>query len=78
MNEYRKGGLLRQREEELADKLKEVLWCADLLQRCVSNSFADTNLRIVDLETKAREARVLAARVDDLRDVAQYGPGGGR
>lgn len=70
--------LFELREQALADKLEEVLHCADLLRRCVENKFSDTNLRIVDLETKVREARVLAARVDDLRDVAKYGPGGGR
>lgn len=75
---FREHSLLTLRKESLEDKLEDVLTHANILRKCVENNYSDTYLRLVDLERAVREARVLAAQVEDLQDIAKYGKEGGR
>jgi len=70
--------LLEQREAELKDLIETVLVRAETLRKCVEGGYRDTNDRVRDLATAALDARLIAAKVDDLRDVERYGPRGGR
>lgn len=70
--------LLQRREEELKDLVETLLVRADTLRKCHEGGFRDLNDRIRDLESAARDARMIAGKVDDLRDVERYGSGGGR
>jgi hypothetical protein len=70
--------LLQQREEELMDLIETVLVRAETLRKCVDGGYSDVNDRVRDLACAALDARLIAAKVDDLRDVEEYGPGGGR
>lgn len=70
--------LLERREEELKALIDATLECADLLRKCVEGGYSDVNDRVRDLATASFNARLIAAKVDDLRDVTNYGPNGGR
>lgn len=70
--------LLKQREEELKDLIDTVLVRAETLRRCLEGGFSDLTNCVRSLATAASDARLLAAKVDDLRDVEAYGPDGGR
>lgn len=70
--------LLEQREAELKDLIETVLHRAETLRACVEGGFHDTNDRVRDLATAAADARLIAAKVDDLRDIERYGSRGGR
>lgn len=70
--------LLEQREAELKELIETVLHRAETLRKCVEGGYSDTNDRVRDLAAAAFDARLLAAKVDDLRDVERYGPRGGR
>lgn len=75
---FRENSLLTLRKESLEVALQDVLTRSDMLRGCIESGFSDTYSRIVDLEDVVRKARVLAAQVEDLQDVAKYGIGGGR
>ncbi len=70
--------LLQQRLEELDELVDTLLVRADTLRRCRDGGFSDVTDRVRDVESAARDARLIAGKVDDLRDVERYGPGGGR
>lgn len=70
--------LLKQREEELKELIETVLVRAETLRKCVEGGYRDINDRVRDLASAAFDARLIAAKVDDLRDIEEYGPGGGR
>ncbi len=59
--------LLEQREEELKVLIENVLVRADTLRKCVEGGYRDTNERLRDLASAAFDARLIAAKVDDLR-----------
>ncbi len=70
--------LLKQREEQLKTIIEDVLTRAETLRKCVEGGYSDVNDRVRDLASATHDARLIAAKVDDLRDVERYGPGGGR
>lgn len=70
--------LLARREEQLKELVADVLDRAETLRRCVEGGYSDVNDRVRDLAAAAHDARLIAAKVDDLRDVKRYGPEGGR
>ena len=70
--------LLTRRQNELKLLTDDLLVRADMLRKCVEGGFCDVNERLRDLATVAHDARLVAAKVDDLRDVEKYGKGGGR
>jgi hypothetical protein len=70
--------LLEHREKQLKELVDDVLARAETLRKCVEGGYNDVNDRVRDLAAAAHDARLVAAKVDDLRDVKQYGTGGGR
>lgn len=70
--------LLARREAQLKELIDDVLKRADTLRKCVDGGYSDVNDRLRDLAGVTHDARLLAAKVDDLRDVERYGPDGGR
>lgn len=70
--------LLEQREAQLKELVEDVLHHADVLRKCVEGGYSDVNDRVRDLAVAALDARLIAAKVDDLRDLEKYGPRGGR
>lgn len=70
--------LLERREEQLKELVDDVLDRAATLRRCVAGNYSDVNDHIRDLAVAVEGARLIAAKVDDLRAVTEYGPDGGR
>jgi hypothetical protein len=70
--------LLERREAQLKVMIDDVLERAAVLRKCVEGGYSDVNDRLRDLASAAHDARLIAAKVDDLRDVERYGPEGGR
>ncbi len=70
--------LLKKREEHLDALIEELLHRADNLRRAWEGSLADVTDCVRAVARAADDARVTAAKVDDLRDVMLYGPDGGR
>jgi hypothetical protein len=70
--------LLEQRQAELNDLIDTVLVRAEMLRKCVEGKHSDVNNHVRDLARAAEDARLIAAKVDDLHDVEKYGSRGGR
>lgn len=70
--------LLKRREQELKELIETILVRAETLRKCVEGGYSDVNDRVRDLASATYDARLIAAKVDDLRDVERYGPNGGR
>ncbi len=70
--------LLEKRQAELDTLIEELIEFTESLRVCYEYKLSDTNDRVRDVAEKALLARILAAKIDDLRDVEKYGSDGGR
>lgn len=70
--------LLQRRVEQRDEAVDDLLTRADTLRKCRDGKYSDLNARVGDVARIAVEAVRLAELVQDLQDVENYGPNGGR